>query len=299
MEVGDEFDTLQGIEICTKYVVPMRGNGRTLGISKKTHSRVDPKFMPEHISTSNYFKYGDMLNENDHVIVTQKLHGTSIRIGHTIVEKQLNWYEKLLKKIGVNVKDTEYDVVFGSRKVIKDPNNPFQNHYYDYDLWTEVGESIADRVPENFIVYAEIVGWTRAGQAIQTGYTYEIPKGGNRLYIYRVAFINAKGYMVDLSWDQVKEFCTERGLMYVPEIWRGTAYMCKELMHNWIDVQLYTNNTRCLPVKDEEKVDEGVCVRRDGLIPTILKAKSPIFLGYETSLLDQEVVDLESSQSEQ
>jgi hypothetical protein len=44
-------------------------------------------------------------------------------------------------------------------------------------------------------------------------------------------------------------------------------------------------------------VDEGVVVRKEGITPYVLKAKSPIFLGHESKLLDAEVVDLESEES--
>jgi hypothetical protein len=44
-------------------------------------------------------------------------------------------------------------------------------------------------------------------------------------------------------------------------------------------------------------VDEGVVVRVEGIMPRVYKAKSPIFLGHETALLDKEVVDLEAEGS--
>lgn len=37
----------------------------------------------------------------------------------------------------------------------------------------------------------------------------------------------------------------------------------------------------------------------DGLIPTILKAKSPVFLRAESAWLDEEVVDIEAQESEE
>ena len=36
-------------------------------------------------------------------------------------------------------------------------------------------------------------------------------------------------------------------------------------------------------------VADGVCVRAEGVIPTILKAKSPQFFEFETKLLDEGV----------
>lgn len=48
-------------------------------------------------------------------------------------------------------------------------------------------------------------------------------------------------------------------------------------------------------MSDKKTVDEGICLRQEGLVPKILKAKSPIFLGHETKLLDEGVEDLESA----
>lgn len=67
----------------------------------------------------------------------------------------------------------------------------------------------------------------------------------------------------------------------------------------WIDRRLNDEFRHALALGDNKKlVDEGVCVRADGLTPIILKAKSPIFLAHETKLLDQEVLDIETDQSE-
>lgn len=52
---------------------------------------------------------------------------------------------------------------------------------------------------------------------------------------------------------------------------------------------------RPISLSDKKSVDEGVCLRQDGLVPTILKAKSPKFFEYETKLLDSGEVDTESA----
>ena len=92
----------------------------------------------------------------------------------------------------------------GSRKVIKDPHNPDQNHYYESDIWTAYLGRVEHLIPEGFIVYGEIIGSTPGGAAIQEGYTYHLPPGKHELYVYRVAMVNPKGVVVDLSWPQVR-----------------------------------------------------------------------------------------------
>lgn len=286
---GDEFDTIGDKEICQKYEVPRRA-GSYVPQQKKA-SRVDLKYMPEHYSTDNYFKNDRNIKPDQQIILTQKLHGTSIRIANTIVKRRLTLRDRLASFLGVKIKEYEYDYVFASKRVIKDINNPDQNHFYDEDIWTKEGAKLKGIIPENFILYGELIGWTETGAPIQRGYTYGLPSGICRLYIYRVAFVNESGLIVDLSFDQVKEFCLQRGLNYVPELWRGKHEDFKPT--DYLDKVFKPIYPDCLPV-EPGTVDEGVCVRIDAIIPTIYKAKSPLFFEHETKLMDEGVIDLES-----
>jgi hypothetical protein len=295
-DVGDVFDTLNGHEIVRKYLVKQPGEQRIDKNAKKKFTRVESKFMPEHYDTDNYWRNQHVVPAEAQVIVTQKLHGTSIRIGNTIVKRELGWKERLAKRLGIKVAETEFDHVYGSRKVIKDANNPNQDHFYGTDLWSEVGRLVDDRVPENFILYGEVIGYTKDGGAIQKNYTYGLPVGESLLYIYRVAVITNQGRVVDLSWDQVVSFCEEAGLLHVPELWRGKHEDFK--VDDWIDIQYHPTFPQAVPLAQGKKfVDEGVVVRAEGKAPYLLKAKSPIFLQHETKMLDEEAVDLEAEES--
>lgn len=291
---GDEFDSIRDVEICRKYELPRKAGSYVPQQSKKI-SRVDVKYIPEHYSTDNYFKNDRNIPGETQVIITQKLHGTSIRIANTIVKRKKTIKDRLASFLGVVVKENEYDYVFGSKRVIKDVNNPDQKHYYDNDIWTTEGAKLKGIIPENFVLYGELIGYTESGAPIQQGYTYNLPTGTCRLYIYRVAFVNESGLIIDLAWDQVKEFCEQRALNYVPEIWRGKHAEFKAT--DYLDQVFKPKYPQCLPV-DHGTVDEGVCVRVDRIIPTIYKAKSPLFYEHETKLMDKGVVDLESNQTE-
>lgn len=290
LDVGDEFDHIDSQEICKKYQVQVRESNPSS--NQKKVSRVESMYMPEHFSTDNYFKNATSIDPSKEIIVTQKLHGTSIRIGNTLVRRTLSLRERIAKWFGVKVQEFEHDYVFGSRKVIKDINNKDQNHFYKEDIWTTEGKKLEGVIPENYIVYAELIGWTPGGGAIQSGYTYNLLPGKCALYVYRVAFVNEKGLITDLSWDQVKEFCIMRDLLHVPEIWRGKH--CVFTVEPYMDVSLKDKHTQTVPLSDKSTVDEGVCIRVDGLTPKIYKAKSPKFFEYETALLDKGEVDLES-----
>lgn len=331
LKEGDTFDVLNGKPICKKYEIPVKASSRAKTKVERAFKRVDKKLFPEHLETDQFWRNKHLLQAGREVVVTQKLHGTSWRGGRVPVLRTLKWHEKLLRKLGVNIPSYEYDVVFGSRKVIKDPNNPNQEHFYESDLWTEYGQLIADLIPEGMIVYGELVGWVPAGHGslknpglhnrgfmeslpadkaaevasapIQKNYTYHLPKGECELYVYRVAHINTQGHLSDLSWDGVKEFCRARGLKWTPELFRWQTYDVETelqgavLNTRFMDWEPECLNEAPLPLSDKKTVDEGVCLRQEGIVPVILKSKNPAFLEHETKLLDKGEADLESMES--
>lgn len=298
---GDVFDTIGDHQICNKYVIQRTKREQRVEKNKEKFIRVEKKFLPEHYDSDQWYKYHQSIADQTTVIVTQKLHGTSIRVGNTIVARKLTLRDRLAKLAGVQVKDHELDYVFGSRKVIKDINNPNQNHFYTTDIWTDEGKKLEGLIPENFLIYGELIGWTPSGTPIQRNYTYCVPHQICDLYVYRVAFVNGQGLVVDLSWDQVVEFCKDRGLHPVPELWRGAKKdLPDELLQQWFIDKRFRDEgyPQAVPLDPESPVDEGVCVRVDGLAPYILKAKGPLFREHETKMLDAEAEDLESEGSE-
>ncbi|AXK86545.1 RNA ligase [Nocardia farcinica] len=291
---GDTFDTINGQEVCRKYVIrePKTATGNQ-PVTKRP-GRVDPRMFPEHLSTASYFRNADQINDADYVYVTQKLHGTSIRVGRTLVNRKLTIRERLARRMGVRVQTTEYDQVYGSRRVTKDANDPNQRHFYKSDIWTQKGRELDGLIPDGFLVFGELVGWTPDGEPIQKGYTYQIPKGQSRLYVYRVATINDQGLTVDLSWPAVREFCAERGLEVVPTLYEGYAMDLD--VNDLMDIRYRDAGWRtAVPLDENGTVDEGVVIRREGITPLLLKAKSPAFLEHETKMLDAGTVDLESA----
>jgi hypothetical protein len=294
---GDIFDKIGDNLVCNKYLVPRTNREARLEKNKAKFIRVDKKFLPEHYDTDNYFRNAHVIPESREVVVTQKLHGTSIRIANTFVARRLSTIEKFAKRVGIHVQETEMDYVYGSRKVIKDVHNPNQNHFYTTDIWTEEGEKLQGVLPENFLLYGELVGWTGVNTPIQKHYTYNAPQGTCDLYIYRVAFVNGDGFVCDLAWDQVVEFCRDRGIKTVPELWRGKYADFK--VEDFIDKRFHEEGyAGVVPLSPDSPVDEGVCIRLDGIAPYILKAKGEQFYAHESAMIDEEAEDLEAEGSE-
>lgn len=300
LKEGDTFTHINDIEICNKYVpvINIRGSAKNKvrGKSKK-FIRVDAINFPEHYDTANYWRCKHNINDDDTIVVTQKLHGTSGRFGHIKVKRMLTWKDKIAKFFGIKVQEYEYDTIAGSRRVVKDLKSDCNyEHYYSSDIWNEHLSKIVHYIPHNIMLFGEIVGWI-GNKPIQKNYCYNLPVGQSLLYVYRVAFINDYGFMVDFTWPQVKEFCNRFNLLHVPEIWVGqhkdfdeSIYMDKRFVEDLGLIQ-------CLPLDKQSECDEGLCIRVDKFEPYVLKAKSPLFLVGESKMLDSGEVDIESTES--
>ena len=302
---GESFDTINGVELSRKYVVPVKQANLSPAQAKlaKAFKRVDEKIFPQHIETEQYLRNEGHVVDSDIVIVTQKLHGTSVRFGNVPVKVEHTFWERLARKVGIRVPDYEYDRIGGSRKVIKDPKSETQNHFYSKDVWSQAASDFGDTIPKGYIVYGELVGFVD-GAPIQKGYTYEeSPTFKPELYVYRVAHVNQDGVLHDLSWDQVKTFATSHGLKHTPELWRGPKaalvldkFAEKNFYSEWVDGQAAYPDVPAQLSKGGTGKDEGIVLRVDkgGEVPYLLKYKNDSFYLFEADELDKGEENLEA-----
>ena len=99
-EPGVKFDTIGDFDLCRKYVVPVRTGTLGKSVQEKVWRRVEDKYLPEHPDTEQYFRNRDLIAPGETIVVTQKLHGTSCRIGYTIVRRKPTWLERVLVRLG-------------------------------------------------------------------------------------------------------------------------------------------------------------------------------------------------------
>lgn len=306
---GDSFNELDGIVISIKYIPKTNAvrNGNPGGSApKRKPTRYISEQFKEHFDTEHLFKNIHKIPEKSLVIITWKLHGTSLRCGNVLVKRPLTLLEKLCKFFGGKVQETEYDLIAGSRTVIKDPKiNPTPG-WYKTDVWSDVTNSLfKDKLHKGEMVYAEIVGYLPGSESlIQKGYTYGCERGKCEVYVYRITNTNLDGVSVDLSWEAVKNRCAELGVKHVPEsqgnsmnplgyssfIWNFSEVNPEETC-NWFKRQYLELSELLQP----DMPSEGICLRVEGLNPSIYKAKSFRFLELETKQLDQEEVTIEDN----
>lgn len=220
LDVGDTFTNLGDIVICEKYIVPAARNSNPSGHKpavNKFNRLVENQFYL-HNDTENLRRNIGKLNPNDIIGIHYKKHGTSAVFANILTKRPLKWWEKILVKLGVKIDDKVYDIIYSSRKVIKNKsiNTETGAGFYGEDVWGVVANEIKDLIPKNWTLYGEIVGYLPSGASIQKGYDYGCNphKAEHKFYVYKISIVNPDGKVTYLTDKQIEEYCEKVGLLY-------------------------------------------------------------------------------------
>lgn len=308
LKEGDCFDELNGVKICNKYIVKQlqsnvqgnsnKGKKRLEKISKL----IDGQFK-FHESTAQLGKNIQLLKPNDIISITKKMHGSSFVSSNILCKRKLNSFERILKFIGVNINDTEYDNIYSSRKVIKnDDLNPNKNNYYSEDIWGIVNTELKSYLSKGMTIYGEVVGYLSTGAMIQKCYNYGCEPREHAIYIYRITMTNHDGQVFEFSAKQVQDWCEMNGLCAVPELYYGRIddlYKTNKEEHYHENLLEFLQNTYlekdCNMCKIPNTPDEGIVLRIEANDLRSYKLKSFRFFEKETRELDKGLVNIEDN----
>ena len=263
LNVGDSFNSIDGIEVCKKYIIPTKNNGSTAkGESRKKAvkiSRIVEDQFRFHNDTENLRYYSHKVNPNDLISISNKIHGSSFIVSNLLttvsswqqllasklpsvpkISKKKKLLAKLLTPIFNKYIDfgnyllnkqsskTQYDIIWASRRVIK--NEGFcdnASNYYDCDIWGLVAEKIKDVIPKGITIYGEVFGFLPSGGAIQQvggqAFDYCCAPKTWDFIVYRMTSTNVDSKVIELSWPQILEFAKTWGLKTPETYYYGLA----------------------------------------------------------------------------
>lgn len=201
---GEDVTTKLGI---TKYEPPTKLPS-IYGICNK----IKKKYI-----NSNFQKYTDIENiknhpkvfvEGDTVYISEKLHGSSVRVGWVKNEPN-TWWKKIKKFFGLL---DAYEFIVGSRNVQLTYGNK-DKVFFKENVYTKIAKQydLKNKLKNGDILYGEIVG-----DGIQKDFFYGCQKGEIKLFAYDL--------MVDGVWLNYKDFiikCYEKNIPVVPFLYTG------------------------------------------------------------------------------
>lgn len=329
--LGDCFDELNEVPICSKYVVktnrtPGQPGSKKTRDTKKYESKLVENQFRFHQDTSMLYRNLHRIEPNSLISCTYKLHGTSGISSYVLCKQPITkfdrvkeWLWNMSYKIGnlfrdtrysFKINNTKYDYIYSSRKVIKNEElNPNAQHFYNEDIWGIAHNEVKDFLQKGMTFYYEIVGFLPNGGSIQKDYDYGCEPTKHAVYIYRITSTNVDGKVIEFSAKQVQDFCKKNGLNAVPELYYGYA---KDLFpyvnsdgdniipdENWSEVFLNwiksKYNEKDCYMCSNKVVEEGVVIRIENLEFEAYKQKSFAFYQHESKMLDQNIEDIESS----
>lgn len=249
LKEGDTFDTLGGVEICSKYYTPatiraMRSGGT---LRRQNH------FFAKHVETDQFKHYFHLIPAGSVITFTEKLHGTSGRFGYVQDEQEvwwpdwIKWVWRKVFRLGIPTV-TVWDHLLGTRNVIL--KNGKTGGFYASDAFRHKAvEALVGRLFKGEVLYFELVGRTGCSADSQFGEVAWIMSPGDntklkdkeiertygqkmfwrygtedtydnycRLFVYRITRVTDDGHALDLSWPQVKARCRQLNIAHVPEI---------------------------------------------------------------------------------
>ena len=240
---GTEFDTVEHegktFWVNKKFIIK-RTQGTPGGGSKKTRKvkkeldKVIPSQFRHHYETTIIKKCPNVIQPDDLISITEKIHGTSHISAYVMCHKELTWKEKAAKWLTGNSFDI-YDYLYASKNVIKNQyyNPNVTPGFYGCDPWKYADDYLRPYLQKGMTIYAEIVGYNPTGTYIQKGYDYGCvpPTEGEtythdkhfRVMVYRVTLTDPDGNVHEFSAKEVQQWCVNNGLHSVVEMYYGYA----------------------------------------------------------------------------
>lgn len=326
LEDGYEFNQLNGQEICNKYLTQATINAINSAKSIKSIKSAKTSIMfKEHFDTEHFGKHLDKFDYNQLIILTEKCHGTSGRVGHVLIDRELNLTERLLKKLGVNIKEQEWKYISGSRRVVLEETK--KSGFHDIGIRQKAFDLFKGNLRKGETVYFEIVGFEPDEKPIMPTvntdklndgefikkygkhmtYSYGCEIGSCDVYVYRMTMTDVDGHSMDYSWHDVIKRCNEIGVKHVPHIKSFSLDMfASRNQFDKIDIEEIRSNlfqyyveslSKGPSIIDTRHIREGVCVRIEGgSASQTFKYKSFEFKLLEGIVKDSGIIDQEESQ---
>lgn len=189
LKEGDEFQSINGVKICEKYVIVQTNNPNKPKPFQST-------MFHKHWDTKQLMRELDSIPDNAICYIEEKLHGTSGRTANVLCKTNRGWKFWKPKK--------DWKIVSGTRRVD-------DRKFHLPDIREEIERRVASHLHKGEQIYYEIYGY-EGGKEIQSGFHYDCRPGEWKVMLYRVTITTPDGFCIDLDRESVYKRAEELGL---------------------------------------------------------------------------------------
>ena len=237
LQPGDFFTELDGVKICDKYIVQIRNTGAAGTKIPKAQGSI---MFKEHYDTAQLRFNLDKIDLNDYIVITEKVHGTSQRVGNVLKTELLTGIKKLIAKLfKLPITNTYWEDIIGTRRTVL--RNDTHDGYYSKDFRMQAAIPFLGKLNKGETIYYEVVGYSGDKPIMgtvdneklssefvkqygkKTTFSYGCEPGQLDIYVYRITLTNEDGYSIDYTWDAIEKRCAELNVKYVPVLFKGSA----------------------------------------------------------------------------
>lgn len=285
LKLGETFDVLNGQQICTKYISKeTRERIAKQGVAKPK-KKVETPFFDKHVDSEQFRHFAERIPTGALLSFHAKVHGTSARVSHTLVEKPITgFWNKMKAHLSGNreLVDRKWDIVVGTRNVVLD--NPEKEGFHGKEAYRfEVAEMLRPYLEKGMTVYGEIAGYANGSPIMPAHnvkalkdkaftkkygdncvYKYSCAEHEYRFHVYRITRLTQNGVNVDMSQKEMEQWCKDRGILTTLEVhpqivYDGDIQKLKDL------VEQLTERPDVLTEDyiDPSHISEGIIIRVD------------------------------------
>ena len=198
--VGNEFTHVNGIEICSKYIVPRNIPGQPGSRNRFRKTRRPMSFMfHQHWDTKQLMRCYHTIPTDSVAYIEEKIHGTSGRTGHMLTDTFRPWYKPWIQK-------RKWMTLSGTRRVDHIGSHmPVERE--------EIRLSLDGKLHQGETVYYEIFGYMKSGGMVQPGFPYGCEPGQYKVMLYRVTITTPDNFTFDLPREAVYHRTDELGMV--------------------------------------------------------------------------------------
>ncbi len=319
LKVGDKFDTLNGKEVCKKYISEKTLKAMNNVQNKKTKVVETPMFH-KHVTTDQFKYHTDHIPAGALISIHHKVHGTSGRYSYSQVMRVPKTVTDKVKDFFGMFPRQQYEYLVGTRNVVLYEDQYDKEGFHGSEQYRfDVLEQLKPHLEKGMTIYGELAGYAN-GKPIMGVHSTEILKDkafnkkygkemlykygcteeATRFHVYRISVTNEQGTELDYTDAQVMDWCDKHGFnsplaLCEPFIYDGSPN-AKEDLIELVEELTERPEQLCEDYIDPSHISEGVIIRVDhkSTVPKFYKNKSYPFKCLE-GIFKENSVDTEDA----